>query len=143
MPSNRRSFIKTAGAAILGTGLAANAQARSTAEIATVVSGDDVVRTKTVPQRWQSWSQRTKESLARARNEHGNNRGVVGFSRTQGDKEYDGLPRTNLEVQVNPATYDDNVPSEVRGVPVREIERRKPVPTCYNDGDFTTIPGGV
>lgn len=143
---NRRSVLKAAGGAAFFTGVTGGARAagHDSVTIPIVVSGEEIIEERTVPEDWWNYIKRVRRATAGLRKDRGQEEGVVSVNVGIGDRTVAGRVVTAVEVEVDSESFSGELPDERNGVEVRRAE--KPIGAsggCYNDGDFNNMHGGV
>lgn len=118
---------------------------RRTVEIETVMKGEAVLETKTVPRRWYE-QVTTADRLAQAvKDVYLGDPGVLGIGTGRWDRTFGGKAGHLVSADVDPDTYEGTLPEEIEGIPVRTRETGGSEPTCVdaNASTFTNAPAGV
>ena len=113
-------------------------------QIPTVKHGDTVVNWKQVPKSWYEHVQHSRKVRKDIKNDFFHKDGVRAVLLARWDKTFDGKNGLLIEVEVDPETYDDSLPHERNGIPVREIDAPDRIlKNCCHHEDFDPVPGGV
>lgn len=113
-------------------------------EIPVVMSGDDVVKTTKVPQKWLKYERKVDRQLEKFRSQHRDNSGIISISEGLDSREVAGKRVSNIEVAMKSDASPSAIPQSTDGIPVSVVTEKDESGTdSCNTGDFWPIPGGV
>lgn len=145
---SRRSILKTAsvgGFSILAGTQIGSAGGSEKKRVPKVLDGDHVIEWMEVPSAWLDQHHHAKEAKREFTNEMFRKEGVLDSSLVRSPDRYGDKHGFQIEVTINPETFNDDIPERYNGVTVVQEEGspKDSGPTCYNDQNFDIMPGGA
>jgi len=138
---SRRGVIASVGAAFTLSATPAVAKGDDTAEIPYVVTDDEVLKHKKVPQSWLEHTRRVLQTRADFGDQVGPMSGSESVGVARSSETYGGKRGLKIQVATNDRTQDV-VPSEVNGVEIEVVEKEDWRNACYYETP-DRITGGL
>ncbi|TKX76474.1 hypothetical protein EXE53_31690, partial [Halorubrum sp. SD626R] len=108
------------------------------------MSGEDVVKTTKVPQKWLTYERKADRQLEKIKSQHSNNPEIISISQGLDSREVAGKRVSNIEVAMKSDADPSVIPQSTDGISISiQTEKDESGTDSCNTGDFWPVPGGV